>query len=515
MTDVLFAEVFRKGELFTLFSRIYKRFYRKKSIIKNSGAGEWRRRRIEMKKTAVQIATVALVCICTLGATACQFYPESDGGSWSDGNGTVNSALYEIATELGNGKSEGEWMDDVNGAGTEAYKLYREAKTDGYNGSFVDFLKETGYSASERSQAVGTAIQSVVSVYSTFEVSAGDHSSLWPGFGGWFGDPASQATSAGAGVIYELDKENGDAYIVTNYHVVYYSKSKGNETVKHVSDKIRVCLYGMDTSRAISATYVGGAMQYDIAVLKIENSDALRDSSALAASIADSDAVVAGETVYAIGNPEGEGVAVSSGVVSVEAEYIDVYAADDQTKLSLLEIRTDTAVNHGNSGGGLFNADGKLVGIVNARLEDENVDSFGYAIPSNLAIGVAQNVIDNSKINTSKGALRATLGITVQTANRKSVYSESTGKSYIQETVVVQSTVSNGLADGVLRAGDILYAVSVNGGAERVITRLHNVSVLLFNTRLGDTWKIVYSRDGTLREAEITFANQNNFTVFR
>lgn len=466
-----------------------------------------------MKHLAGKIIAGALIGVCVIGTTACQFYTDSNGSIWSDGNG-VSNTLYEVATQLGNQTSEGDWMDGVTNESSEIYKVYQEAKADGYRGTFVEFLKEIGYAANDSSYSLGAAIQSVVCVYSTFYVSSSNNNNFpsFPFFGGGMNsDTTSQATSQGAGVIYQLDKENGEAYIVTNYHVVYYSESKGNETVSHVSDNIKICLYGMTTDNAIQASYVGGAMQYDIAVLKVEDSDILRDSAAKAAKLSDSDAIGAGEKVYAIGNPEGEGISVSSGVVSVEAEYIDIYAADDTTVLNMLEIRTDTAVNHGNSGGGLFNADGKLIGIVNARLEDDGVDSFGYAIPSNLASSVAQNIIDNSFVNASKKALRAKLGVTLQVSGKKSVYSESTGKSYIQETITVIATESGKLAHGVLQAGDVLYALRINDGTEKVITRLHNLDEILFNVRLNDRLTLVYYRDGTLREATVLFDQASSF----
>lgn len=463
-----------------------------------------------MKHRWTKIAAVGLLCICTAGATACQFYSES--GGWSDGVGADNT-LYEVATELGNKTSEGEWMDGVTGASSEMYRIYQDAKKEGYEGTFLEFLKEIGCSVGDGSYEIGAAMQSVVSVYSTFTLQSTSSRPTFPWFGGSFGDSSSQATSMGAGVIYQLDKENGDAYIVTNYHVVYYADSKGDEAVRHVSDDIRICLYGMSTGNAIQAEYVGGAMQYDIAVLKVEDSDVLRDSAARSARLADSDAITAGEKVYAVGNPEGEGISVSSGVVSVEAEYIEIYAADDKTVLNMLEIRTDTAVNHGNSGGGLFNADGRLIGIVNARLEDDGVDSFGYAIPSNLATSVAQNIIDNSLVNESKKSLRGRLGVTLQVTGKKSVYSETTGKSYIQETVSVVETQSGALADGVLKAGDVLYAVSINDGPEEVITRLHMIDEILFRIRLGDRLKIVCLRGDALQEHTVVFDRSDLFQV--
>ena len=108
--------------------------------------------------------------------------------------------------------------------------------------------------------AINSSLRSAVSVYCNFETSS---------LGG-------SATSAGSGVIYELDGKNGSAFIITNYHVVYESSSK---TSNKISDDIFIMLYGMEYSDyAIPATYVGGSMNYDIAVLYVENSDILKNA---------------------------------------------------------------------------------------------------------------------------------------------------------------------------------------------------------------------------------------------
>ena len=84
----------------------------------------------------------------------------------------------------------------------------------------------------------------------------------------------ASSLSQSAGVIYKLDKSAGDAYIITNYHAVANSENG-------ISDNISVFIYGSEINDlAISADYVGGSMYYDIAVLKIENSDILKASDA-------------------------------------------------------------------------------------------------------------------------------------------------------------------------------------------------------------------------------------------
>ncbi|MBE6645672.1 MAG: hypothetical protein E7612_09935, partial [Ruminococcaceae bacterium] len=103
-----------------------------------------------------------------------------------------------------------------------------------------------------------------------------------------------ETASAGSGVIYKLDKEQGDAYVITNYHVVYNASSTERDGI---SKKINLYLYGQenladgDVSYAIPATYVGGSMSYDIAVLKVEASTVLMASNARAVDVADSNGV--------------------------------------------------------------------------------------------------------------------------------------------------------------------------------------------------------------------------------
>ena len=446
---------------------------------------------------------IAGAALLIAGITAVTFAGCTLGPSEAD-----DSTPSSVAVSDGTASSREEFLASQETPSTYERRLYEEALADGYEGTFVDFLKEIGYTGQDSTAGVNSALTSVVGIECGF--------TEYTTTSGWRPTQTTQQVySAGAGVIYSLDQTEGDAYIVTNYHVVYNSGSVGSETVSHVSDDISVYLYGYNTY--IDATYVGGAMDYDIAVLKVEDSDVLKESDATAATLADSDSVTVGENVFAIGNPEGEGISVSSGVVSVDAEYIDILAADDSTTLSLLEIRTDAAVNHGNSGGGLFNARGELVGIVNARSEADGVEAFGYAIPSNLAIAVAQNVIDNAD---AKGAYRASLGVTVQVTSSESLYDETTCKTYIEEKVTVQSiTAGSAAAEMGLEAGDTFLSAKITSSdgttvQEKAITRMHMVTTMMFNVRLGDTVTFTVSREGETTELSYTFSAQADFTLF-
>lgn len=438
-----------------------------------------------MKKQLAAVLSCCLVGAVALSVTAC-------GMTVADG-----TFPYDAAVERGYDGNEGSWLASLDTPSSEARRAYEElVEYEGYTGSYETFLKEIWQGSADYSGAVNSSLASVVSIISNF------------------GSGRQGIAAAGAGVIYSLDKEEGDAYIVTNLHVVY-DADYPYASVPYVSSDITLYLYGSYRMEdyAIPATFVGGSMQHDIAVLAVEDSAVLKESSARAVTAADSDSVTVGEQVFAIGNPEGDGFSVTEGVVSVDAEYINITAADEKTPVSLLEIRTDAAVNHGNSGGGLFNAEGELVGIVNARSEEEGVEAFGYAIPSNLALRLAQNVIDN-RTTGAKGALCARLGITVSTDGSYGVFDEMTQKYYIEEKVVVQG-VSSGSA--AARAGldvnDTLVSVTltpVNGEAQTVaITRRHKLTSLLFDVRRGDTLTVTVSRAGELLDLDVTFENDD------
>lgn len=295
--------------------------------------------------------------------------------------------------------------------------------------------------------------------------------------------------SAGAGVIYSLDKERGDAYVITNYHVVYDTDAN---TENNIIPDIKLYLYGMeymaegDVSYAIPAKFVGGSMNHDIAVLKVTASTVLMESNAKAASFADSDKVSILETAIAIGNPGNGTLSATVGCINVDSEHItvkfDLPAIGNKKRekeVSLRVMRTDAAVNSGNSGGGLFNDKGELIGIVNAKDANMTVDNIGYAIPSNIARAVAQNVIENGSFK------RYIFGIQVGSGKYWTKYDEQTGKIERFEQVVV-SDLTTDTMKGKLNVGDIVNSITVDGVTTDV-TRIHHVVDAMLYAREGDT----------------------------
>lgn len=417
-----------------------------------------------------------LLVLCLLGAML--GLAGCENGTVSVCAATVNAA-GELVLTYTDGHTEN--LGALSGGSVTAGDNYTISVADG---------------ADTTASAAAQGLLSAVSIRCSFtQRGAGSSMGFYPGMGGG----QTTYTSAGAGVIYRLDKTAGDAIILTNYHVVY---SASCNTDNRISDDIAVYLYGAEgDGQGIAATYVGGSMYYDIAVLRVTDSAALRQSVAAAATFADSDAVTAGSTAIAIGNPQGDGTAVTRGVVSVPSEYISMTTADSSEKVSFRVIRVDTAVNSGNSGGGLYNASGRLIGLVNAKVSDESVENIGYAIPSNVVRAVAENILYYCADGDCETVRRALLGITVTGTDSHAVVDAESGTVHTEETVSVYEVSAGGLCDGVLQAGDILRAVTLNGETFRITARYQLIDRMLY-LHAGDTVTLTFVRGGV--EATVT-----------
>ena len=337
--------------------------------------------------------------------------------------------------------------------------------------------------------AASKALLSAVSVYCNFECIT------------FFG--TTEVTSGGAGIIYKLDKEAGDAYIITNYHVVYDASST---TQNHISNDISIYLYGLEATKyEIPATYVGGSMNYDIAILKVQGSTILTESSAVSVGVASSDDISVLDLAIAIGNPELRGISATVGHINVDSEEINLNMTTPEgtsTPINLRVMRTDAAVNAGNSGGGLFNIKGELIGIVNAKRAVDSIDNIGYAIPSSLVRAVADNIIAHCDNKANESLLKATLGIKTAAFECDVNYDTETGEIKKSETTKITEISEGSAADGKLSVGDVLVSISL-AGKEYSITRYYHASEILLDARVGDTVVLTVLRAG--ETVEVTF----------
>lgn len=387
-----------------------------------------------------------------------------------------DGSTYDFTVTNGRNGVDGE---DGTNAKITVEDLYEAAKTAGYTGTLADFINENlQVTAPEAvSSMVSKAAYGTVLVVSNFTK-----------------DGTTAYASAGSGIIYKLDKENGNAYVVTNYHVVYDSDA---DTSDHVSNDVVVMLYGSEyLDYAIPATYVGGSMTYDIAVLKIENSEFLKSSNATQAVLGTSESVSAGDTAIAIGNAKGSGTSVTAGIVSVDSEYLEMTAADEKTDVTYRVMRIDTPVNKGNSGGGLFNAQGEVIGIVNAKNVESTVESIGYAIPVDLVKKVVDNLLYYNVTTGEKNGYKPVLGITVSGLDSKAVYDAAKQKSVVKENVTVKSVAAGTAAETAgFKEGDVITKVKL-GGKEYETDRMYKLIDLVLLQHVGDEVEYTVLRDG-------------------
>ncbi len=452
-----------------------------------------------MKKILKTIlATLSLACVA-FGCVAC----------------SSNSA-YELAVKNGFTGTEKEWLQSLrgengkDGESVTAADLYTEAQKNGFEGTYIDFCRnelKIEVNEDNDTDTIAKNVTSVVSIYCGFSrtVTTG---------GGWYGGYKTQTeyySTAGSGVIIDLDKENGNATIVTNYHVLYDSTY-----TKTLSDTIYLYTYGAYNlfnpeketyGDGMRATYAGGSMEYDVAVLKVYDCDYLKNSLATEAVFGASDDVQLGEKVFAIGNPDGAGIAVTSGVISVESEYISMSATNGSGTVNYRVMRTDAAINHGNSGGALFNAEGQLIGITNAKSVEEDVDNMGYALPSTQVKNLCDNILANAAVKVAR------LGITVETTASSAYYDEQ-GRLRTQESfcVSLSSSISEkSAAYGNLRTGDVIKEIKINSGETKVLKRQYQLNDALLTVRKGDTVYLTVLRDGIEQKVTIVFDKDSYF----
>lgn len=277
-----------------------------------------------------------------------------------------------------------------------------------------------------------------------------------------FGQYVSQG--AGSGVIISKD-----GYIVTNNHVVSGATSLKVTTTDGTE---------------YDASVVGKDSQTDLAVIKVDA------NNLQAATLGDSDILQVGDPTIAIGNPLGElGGTVTTGIISATDRQITI---DDET-MTLLQ--TDAAINPGNSGGGLFNADGNLIGIVNAKESSTGIEGLGFAIPITPAQDIITELMQNGSV-TSRPALNVSLYD--YTSNNQGQYSKYKDGCYIVQIV------KNGAADKAgLKQNDRI--LSFDGEQIQSTSDVKNV---LKKHKIGDTVKMVVERDSKKITVEITLQAQ-------
>ena len=284
----------------------------------------------------------------------------------------------------------------------------------------------------------------------------------------WYGQNQVES-GAGSGVII-----SSDGYILTCAHVV------------SGASQITVTIGDTD----YTATVVGEDDTSDVAVLKI-------DATGLTpATVGDSDSLSVGDSVLAVGNPLGElGGTVTSGIVSALNRSVTIQGTSSTNTMSLIQM--DASVSPGNSGGGLFNMNGELIGLVNAKSSSSDAEGLGFAIPINDAIQVAQDLLENGYVSG-----RPYMGITYIAVTDAQTAAQLNVNAY---GVYVVDVVQGGPADKAgLKAGDRIVSID---GTE--IAQKDDLGTLMQQHTAGDTLSITVARDGQMQTVSLTLGEKN------
>lgn len=289
----------------------------------------------------------------------------------------------------------------------------------------------------------------------------------------------------GTGVII-----SEDGYIATNHHVINNGisikvlRSSGEEYV---------------------AELIGFDELSDLALLKING------RNLPAATFGDSDALIVGEPVVAIGTPsdlEYMGTA-TQGIISGINREVKVYDESSVMVKKMTLIQTDAALNPGNSGGPLINEYGEVIGIVTRRLASSSYFGVSFAIPSNGAKAILEEIketgsaTNNSSQVASKRALLGIYGGAIRIGETYTKADGSTAVAEVDGVIVIELNIPESDATKLLKVGDII--TKLDG---KVVDDIYDVMAIVNDKKAGDMVSVTYYRDGSYNTVDITLASE-------
>lgn len=281
----------------------------------------------------------------------------------------------------------------------------------------------------------------------------------------------------GTGFVYKKDKSFG--YILTNAHVV----EGGNKFYVTFTDKNRV-----------EATVVGSDSYSDVALLKVD----AKNVKAVA-EIGETKDLRLGDTAFAIGAPLDYQVyswSVTRGIISGTDRLVEVSVSNSQSADYVLKVlQTDAAINNGNSGGPLCNANGQVVGITNMKLASSAIEGMGFAIYIEDAVQYAEMFINGKTIQ------RPYLGIAMYDLSSlknnfffgTSINTDLTSGVYVQTVEDKSSAAKAGL-----KSGDIITAID-----KEEVTSAAYLRYILYKHKIGDTITVTYYRNNQKQTAKV------------
>ena len=281
----------------------------------------------------------------------------------------------------------------------------------------------------------------------------------------FFGMTSSGAVNGSGFILSE------DGYILTNYHVVEeaYTRRFDIEVMTYDGTKYAAAIVGVEPGN-------------DLAVLKIEA------EGLTPAEFGDSDALRVGDAIYAVGNPLGElEFSMSTGHVSALDRVINTQESE---AINMFQI--DAAVNEGNSGGPVYDADGRVVGIVTAKYSSSGVEGLGFAVPVNDARPIASDLITKGYVTG-----KAFMGVSFD-GRYNSMYSQYYGTPL--GAYVAGVNAGSAAEKAGLRTGDIIMAIG-----DYEVTEYDGIKKALRHFSAFDSTQLTVYRAGEELVLPITF----------
>lgn len=288
-------------------------------------------------------------------------------------------------------------------------------------------------------------------------------------FQGIFGN-LETSDEEGSGIIY-----SEDGYIVTNYHVI-------ETAIKNSSATIQVTL---STGESLNASIIGYDDVTDLAVIKVDK------TGLTSAEFGVSGDLKVGELAVAIGNPLGQELAgsVTGGYISA----LNRKLTTDGRTYNL--IQTDAAINPGNSGGALVNSQGQVIGINTAKINETSVEGIGFAIPSDDALPIIKELIQNGKIVRPYIGLS---GINIDDATARM-------NNIVKGVYVMQVLQGTPAQEAGIQRGDVI--VQIDG---KDITTMEELNEIKNAKNIGDTVTLKINRAGKEIEIKVTLASNES-----
>lgn len=381
-------------------------------------------------------------------------------------NSENNKGLYKTNLEEKSKKKNNGIFKKIVGTTLKGLLIIVLGVTSGFSGAYLYnrlypankgvIVESNGHNINVNSDGTITDLSSVVAAIKDSVVEIKTESVVTGSF--YYGDYVTEG--AGSGVII-----TADGYIVTNHHVI------------EGATKVIVTL---TNGNSYDATLIGKDAQTDLALLKIEEVDLKY------AILGNSNELKVGEIAIAIGNPLGNlGGTVTNGIISALSRELTV----EGQKMTLLQ--TNAAVNPGNSGGGLFNIYGELVGVVNAKSDGENVEGLGFAIPINIAKTVIEDLMENGYVTG-----RVRIGIQMVEINDRQTAFQYGVNDYGLYIYAVEPDSAAEKAG--LRSGDRIVAFE-----NEEIKNSSQLQEILQNYEVGDEVMITVVRNGKEKDIKV------------